>query len=105
MAAPTSCPSCESPLVQPLGWCLRSDDEIVVELRCPECFTWMQGCFTAQDMRELDRVTNERRAQVVSAYERCVAESMEALARCLAHALALDLVGPDDFAPRVIPAR
>ncbi len=90
--------------MQPLGWCLRSEEEIVVELRCPECFTWMQGCYTAQDMRELDRITSERRAQLVSAYERSVAESMEALARCFGRALALDLLGPDDFAPRVMPA-
>ena len=40
----------------------------------------------------------------MAAYERSVAESMEALAACFATALALDLVGADDFAPRRLRA-
>jgi hypothetical protein len=35
---------------------------------------------------------------VKRAYDRCVAESMEALADCFTRALALDLVTADDFA-------
>jgi hypothetical protein len=88
--------------VQPLGWRVCSDEEVVIELRCPECFTWMQGCYTPAEMRELDRVSSQRREQLVLAYEHFTAQSMEALADCLAVALALDLVGPDDFAPRSV---
>ncbi len=60
----------------------------------------MQACFSQADMRELDRLQTAGREEIVHAYEQQVAESMEALASCLEQALALDLVGPDDFAPR-----
>jgi hypothetical protein len=73
----------------------------MVDLRCPECQTWMQGCFSKSDMRELDRLQSAGREEIQIAYETQVAESMEALIDCLQAALALDLLGPDDFAPRV----
>jgi hypothetical protein len=72
----------------------------MVDLRCPECHTWMQVCFSQDDMKELDRVQTAGREEIVAAYELQVAEAMEALAELLRQALALDLVGPDDFAPR-----
>ena len=88
--------------MQPLGWKVRSEVEISIELRCPECFTWTQGSFSREEMRELDRVSLQRRDMVVRALEHFTAESMEALADILAAALALDLLGPDDFAPRSV---
>ena len=103
MAALSVCPSCGSNLLQPLRWEPHADDEVIVDLRCPECLTWMQGCFSQEDMKELDRLQNAGRAEIQSAYESQVAESMEALIDCLRAALALDLVGPDDFAPRRLP--
>lgn len=72
----------------------------MVDLRCPECQTWMQGCYSQADMKELDRLQTAGREKIVHAYERSVSEAMQALADCLEQALALDLVGPDDFAPR-----
>jgi hypothetical protein len=72
----------------------------MVDLRCPECLTWMQGCFTKDDMKEFDRLQSAGREEIQTAYESQVAEAMEALIVCLAAALTLDLVGPDDFAPR-----
>jgi hypothetical protein len=100
VAALSVCPSCGSNLLQPLRWEPHGEDEVIVDLRCPECLTWMQGCFSQEDMKELDRLQNAGRAEIQSAYESQVAESMEALIDCLKAALALDLVGPDDFAPR-----
>ena len=100
MPALQACPSCGSDLVQPLRWQQRKDGELLVELRCPECYVVMQACHTPQEMEELDRRQTASREQIVAAYERSVAESMEALARSLTAALERDLVGPDDFAPR-----
>ena len=94
------CPSCGSHLLQPLRWEPHGDEKVTVDFRCPECLTWMQGCFSKEDMKELDRLQTAGREEIQSAYERQVAESMEALIACLHAALALDLVGPDDFAPR-----
>ena len=100
MAALSVCPSCGSHLLQPLKWEPHGDDEVRVDLRCPECNTWMQGCFSQADRTELDRLQTAGREEIVHAYEQSVSEAMEALADCLEQALALDLVGPDDFAPR-----
>ena len=96
------CPSCGSDLVQPLRSEPQADGEVLVELRCPECFTFMQASHTEAEMAELDRRQNESREQIVSAYEQSVAENMATLANDLHEALERDLVGPDDFTP---PAR
>ena len=73
---------------------------MMVDLRCPECFTWMQECCSRGELAQLDKLQAAWRELMVDAYERSVTESMEALAVCLGAALALDLVGADDFAPR-----
>ena len=73
---------------------------MLVDLRCPECFTWMQECCSRAELAALDRRQTAWRELLVDAYERSVTESMEALAVCLGAALELDLVGADDFAPR-----
>jgi hypothetical protein len=89
--------------VQPLRWQQRKAGDVMVELRCPECFTVMQACHSAGEMEELDRRQSEWREQIVAAYERSVAENMEALAESLREGLERDLLGPDDFAPRPRP--
>jgi hypothetical protein len=100
VAAMSLCPSCGSALLQPLRSRPGRDGEMVVDLRCPECFMWMQECCSRGELAELDKRQAAWREVLVSSYEKSVAESMEALAVCLGAALALDLVGADDFAPR-----
>jgi hypothetical protein len=73
---------------------------MLVDLRCPECFMWMQECCSRAELAELDKRQASWRELLVDAYERSVTESMEALAVCLAAALERDLVCADDFAPR-----
>jgi hypothetical protein len=52
-------------------------------------------------MEDLDRSQAEWREEIVTAYEKSVSESMEALAAILGPALEQDLVSADDFAPDV----
>ncbi len=96
----TACPSCGSNFLQPLRCEAHGDEDVLVDLRCPECMTWLQAPFSRADMAELDRCQSEWREAIASAYEQSVSESMAALADCLAAALARDLIGADDFAPR-----
>lgn len=84
--------------MQPLRRQARKDGELLVELRCPECFVVMQASHTATEVDELDRRQTVSRDQIVAAYEAAVAESMEALAANLHEALERDLVSADDFA-------
>lgn len=75
---------------------------MVIDLRCPDCQRWSSGSYTPEEMREIDRACADGRRELASAYERHVADSMESLADLLARALALDLVGADDFRPRSV---
>ena len=100
MAVLSLCPSCGSALLQPLRSRPAADGGMLVDLRCPECFMWMQECCTRGELADLDKRQAAWRELLVDAYERSVAESMEALAICLGAALELDLLGADDFAPR-----
>ena len=81
----------------------QESDEVIVDLRCSDCMTVLQVPYSRADMQELDRCQSEWREEIVTAYERSVAESMEALAAILGPALEQDLVGADDFAPEVRP--
>src|SRR3954470_18718413 len=100
MSTLPACPACGSELVQPLRWQHHGSGELLVDLRCPECFVVVQASHTAQEMKDLDRRQAASREQIVAAYERAVSENMEAMATSLREALARDLVDADDFAPR-----
>ena len=73
---------------------------MTVELRCVECSRWTEESITRVELAALDRRHSAERDALRSAYERCVADSMEELAQNLAVALERDLVGPDDFRAR-----
>jgi hypothetical protein len=96
----TRCPRCESELLIPQRSTTAGGGDVLVDLRCAECSDWTQVTLSRAQLAELDRAHIAGRSELLSAYERCVSESMEALAHCLGVALAEDLVGPDDFAPR-----
>ena len=100
----SACPSCDSEFLQPLRCEPKGMEEVLVDLRCPECMTHLQASFSRADVAELDRRQTEWRDEIVAAYERSVTESMEALVACLVPALAQDLIGADDFA-RSTPRR
>lgn len=72
--------------------------DLLVELRCPECFVVTHASHTAGEVADLDRRQTASREQIVAAYERSVAESMATLADTLAEAFARDLLSADDFA-------
>ena len=98
--ASTTCPHCGSSFLQPLRCEAKGEEVVLVELRCADCSTWLSEAFTRAEVRELDARQAEFRQILVDAYERTVTESMDALAALFGAALALDLIGADDFAPR-----
>lgn len=59
----------------------------------------MEGTFAVARVRELDRELTAGRAQVRSSYGRAVRRHMYEELQALRTALALDLIGPDDFRP------
>jgi hypothetical protein len=98
--APSACPHCGSSFLQPLRCESQGDDSVLVKLRCADCATWLSESHTRAEMRVLDQRQAECRQVMLDAYERSVSESMDALATLFGVALALDLIGADDFASR-----
>jgi hypothetical protein len=98
--ASSTCPYCGSSFLQPLRCEAKGEDAVLVELRCADCSTWLSESFTRSEVRELDARQAEFRQLLLEAYERTVTESIDALAALFGAALALDLIGADDFAPR-----
>ena len=94
------CPRCGSSLLQPMRSRPGTGGDMLVELRCPECFAYLQESCSRDELAELDKRQSASRELLVEAYERSVTDSMEALAACLGAAFELDLVDADDFAPR-----
>jgi hypothetical protein len=62
--------------------------------------SWHSEPHSRAELRALDRRQAECRQALVDAHERSVKESMDALATLFGVALARDLIGADDFAPR-----
>ncbi len=95
----TICPQCGSSFLQPLRCEAKGSDVLLVELRCSSARPGRRRRTPAPTCGSWIRKQAEFRATIVDGYERSVAESMEALATCFGHALALDLVTADDFRP------
>jgi hypothetical protein len=94
------CPRCGSALVQVEGWKELLHDRLLLYMRCPECDARMVGSFDHERVAAYDVEAVRARAEMQSAFERLVRENMQELADRFAVALALDLIGPDDFARR-----
>src|SRR3954453_19508418 len=94
------CPHCASRHVHPTQWQGQPHGALAPHPRCPECLALLEGTFPAARVRELDRELATGRALVRDAYERVVRRHMYQELQALRNALARDLIGPDDFAPR-----
>ena len=68
----SACPSCDSEFLQPMRCEPKDADEVLVELRCPDCMTHLHAAFSRADMAELDRRQSAWRDEIVAAYERSV---------------------------------
>jgi hypothetical protein len=77
----------------------------MLHLRCPECLTWIVGSFDPERVAALDDELVKRREAMLAAYDGLVKENMRELADRFHQAMELDLIGPDDFAPRLTPSR
>jgi hypothetical protein len=99
------CPRCASGLVQVEGWKELAPDRLMLHLRCPECQVRMVGSFDQERVAAYDEELVRIREQMESEFGAIVRRNMEELADRFAVALALDLIGPDDFARRAaLPA-
>jgi hypothetical protein len=95
------CARCLSRYVQPVQWEVLPSGRVAIDLRCPECFTWHSGTFDAERVREMDRMLVRGRSELRAIYGRTVRDNMYRELDSFTQALDLDLIGPDDFLPRL----
>ncbi len=96
----TACGSCSSELLQLEAWRERPAGGLNVRLRCPECDARTIHELDAEEAVRVDDALSQARLEMVALYEAVVRNNIAIEAGILAKALELDLLGPDDFAPR-----
>lgn len=96
---PPACSSCASDLLQLEAWRERGAGGLTLRLRCPECNARTIRDVDAGEAAQVDDALSQARLEMVAFYEAVVRTNVALEADLLAKALALDLIGPDDFAP------
>jgi hypothetical protein len=95
---PSTCANCGSDLLQLEAWKEGGGGATTLRLRCPECFVRIVGDFDADQVARLDRALTEARLEMVALYQAVLSENLGQEAALMSRALALDLIGADDFA-------
>ena len=95
---PPVCSACASDLLQLEAWRERRGGGLTVQLRCAECDARTIRDLNAGDAARVDDAISEARLELVALYEAVLRGNLCFEADLLARALALDLIGPDDFA-------
>ena len=96
----STCANCGSCLLQLEAWKEGSDGSMTLRLRCPDCFVRIVGEFSADQIARLDEALTEARLEMMALYQATVCENIGHEAELMSHALALDLIGADDFGAR-----
>jgi hypothetical protein len=91
------CPSCSSPLVQPVEWEPAGDDAWSVLLRCPECEVFQAGVYGQAELDAYDVELDRGESLLRVAYLQASTENMEAEIDSFAQALAAGAILPEDF--------
>jgi hypothetical protein len=93
-----TCAHCLSRLLQLEAWREHGDGRMTLRLRCPDCNTRVEQDFEAAEVARLDDALAQARLEMTALHAAVVRENMEREAAVLERALALDLIGPEDFA-------
>ena len=92
------CSSCGSGFVHPEAWAVRPGGRVRLRLRCGECRGETAGDYDPAEVAAYDRTLVEGRLELTALYHAAVRSNLSDEAERLRVALALDLVGADDFA-------
>ena len=95
---PPVCNACASDLLQLEAWHERGAGGLTLRLRCPECDVRTVRDLDAGEAAKVDDALSQARLEMVAMYEALVRSNVSQEADLLATAMALDLIGPDDFA-------
>jgi hypothetical protein len=96
----STCANCGSCLLQLEAWKEGGNGGMTLRLRCPECFVRIVGDFDSEQVARLDRALTEARLEMMALYQATLSENLGHEAALMSRALALDLIGADDFGAR-----
>jgi hypothetical protein len=91
------CPCCDSELVQPVEWGDVSDHHVELTLRCPNCYWTRHGTYDEEQVAQLEDRLDEGVVAILRDLRRLTNANMADEIDRFAHALALDLILPEDF--------
>ena len=91
------CGVCASDLVYPVDWSEVGTQHWEVELRCPNCEWTGLGVFEQEIVERFDEELERGTEVLVQDLQRLMRANMEHAIERFAHALAHDLIVPDDF--------
>jgi hypothetical protein len=83
--------------VHPRSWLQCPDGRLRLDLRCGQCCHETTGEYEPAEVAAYDRALVAARLELTALYQAVVRSNMEAEAERLRAALALDLIGADDF--------
>jgi hypothetical protein len=91
------CPSCESPLVQPVAWSEAADERWDLTLECPNCSWTETGSFNRHEVELLEDHLDEGLGEMIADLQ-CLARA-NTIAEIDRFTAALDanLILPEDF--------
>jgi hypothetical protein len=91
------CPSCDSPLVQPVSWSEAADERWDLTLECPNCAWSETGNYGRLEVELLEDQLDQGLAEVITDLQRLAhANTISEIDRFSA-ALDADLILPEDF--------
>ena len=91
------CPSCESPLVQPIAWAESAQGRWELELECPNCLWTESGLFDREQVEQLEDQLDEGLAEMLGDLQRLTQANMAEEIERFSRALAADVILPEDF--------
>lgn len=91
------CASCGGGHVHPIDWTEESHERWRIALRCPDCEQAFEDVVGRRAVERLDDELDRAAAALLRDYTELVRTNMSEEADLLARALALDLIGPEDF--------
>ena len=91
------CPSCDSPLVQPVSWSESGEGSWQLELECPNCMWTDSGVFGRDQVEQLEDQLDEGLAEMLGDLQRLTQANMAEEIERFTRALATDVILPEDF--------
>ena len=92
-----ACPSCDSDLVQPVGWADAPDDRWELTLECPNCGWWTHGIYDREEVDRLEEKLDDGLVQMLDDLQRLTQANMAEEVDRFVSALRADVILPEDF--------